>query len=153
MRSPSGFATSIAWSAACSRLLTRGVGGVPPTTSPGDSGAASSSTSISPVPPLTSQARVRQRSRSVPCNKTACGTEDGLVLELEAERSGLHRGWLLGDQIVLNIGGLVALGIIAIGGVYRYRQHRASAPPPQVLGRLLEEEEQGATEMTGNPEI
>mmetsp|Transcript_7416 Transcript_7416/g.23282 ORF Transcript_7416/g.23282 Transcript_7416/m.23282 type:complete len:155 (+) Transcript_7416:116-580(+) len=68
-------------------------------------------------------------------------TEDeGLLMELEAERAGLRRRGIMGDQVMLSLAGMVALAIVAAGGVYRYRQRRPSGPSPQVLGRLLEEE-------------
>mmetsp|Transcript_84744 Transcript_84744/g.197073 ORF Transcript_84744/g.197073 Transcript_84744/m.197073 type:complete len:116 (-) Transcript_84744:82-429(-) len=62
-------------------------------------------------------------------------------IDFPAERAGLQRRGILGDQMMLSLGGMVAITLVGIGGFYRYRQRRIVAPPPQVLGRLLDEQE------------
>mmetsp|Transcript_90276 Transcript_90276/g.264082 ORF Transcript_90276/g.264082 Transcript_90276/m.264082 type:complete len:138 (+) Transcript_90276:116-529(+) len=120
--------TSAVWALSCSRVA-EGDGGAAPGGGPA---APASSTSAPAVLSSASQ-------RPVAGNMSA--TEDGLLLELQAERAGLRRRGIMEDQVMLSLGGLAAIAVIAVGGVYRYRQRRTTAPPAQVLGRLLEDQE------------
>uniref|UniRef100_A0A7S1RGN0 Uncharacterized protein n=1 Tax=Alexandrium catenella TaxID=2925 RepID=A0A7S1RGN0_ALECA len=130
MRPLGGLAAGVVWALACSRTAAGGDGG----TAAGASPAVSSSASSLPALRLPPQSQ-----RPPPCN-ASCDTEE-IWLELQAERARLHSGGIMGDQVMLSLGGFAAIAVVAIGGVYRYRQRQPSGPSPQVMGRLLEEQE------------
>mmetsp|Transcript_44961 Transcript_44961/g.101144 ORF Transcript_44961/g.101144 Transcript_44961/m.101144 type:complete len:146 (+) Transcript_44961:131-568(+) len=138
MRHPRGVPRAPAWALLAAPLwnarTVAGDGGE--SSDPGGRTAdASIATASSSLP---TEAGGAAASRQPPCNTSA---GEGLLLELQAERAGLRRRGIMGDQAMLDLTGMVAICLIAAGGVYRYRQRRPASPSPQVLGRLLEDHE------------
>jgi len=67
-----------------------------------------------------------------------------MLLGSQPSRAALRRGSLLGEDLVMSWGGLAALVLLAFGaGVWKYRRRRPRNPvSPQVMGRLLENEQE-----------